>query len=738
MKEEKAGQISELIFTNESTFYAVLLFETEEEQFFAVGSMPNPRLGRTYKLTGEWKNHPKYGEQFAFSSFEEIMPSGADAIRAFLSSGIIHGIGPISARAIVKKFGDDTLRIIEEEPERLAEVNGIGKSKANAIAEGYAAQRIFANVVMDLSKLGIETPVALKLFRQYGASAVDIVKENPYRLIEDVYGIGFMRADKIAASIGIENDSPFRIKSGIVYALESKASGGDTYYPEKELIEQVAQFLDVTREQVAELELELALDGTVYKENLNGEIILMLHRFRRAENFCASKLSLLCNCYLTGIAGNLEKMIASTEKSSGIKLSPTQKNAVISTFKNGVSVITGGPGTGKTTIINTILAILKNEGIKTALAAPTGRAAKRMSQATGEEALTIHRLLEYGASEDSQNLFFNKNDENPIDAGCIIIDEASMVDILLLEALLRAIKTGTRLILVGDADQLPSVGAGNVLSDIISSEMIHCVRLTDIFRQAQESMIVVNAHLINKGEYPSYNQKDTDFFFLNRSSEAEIVETIKQLVKYRLPAFYEKEGKDVDIQVLTPTRKGPCGTAELNKMLQGALNPNDGFKNEKIIDNRIYREGDRVMQNKNDYTIEWKNIYTLEPGKGVFNGDIGVIKSIDTENGIINVLYDDVKLVSYDYMTADEIESAFAMTVHKSQGSEFAVVVMPMAHFPPMLSTRNLFYTAVTRAKLGVVLVGDERIARAMTDNDFSAKRYSGLSERLKKIWEES
>jgi len=557
MKEEKTGQITELVFTNESNFYAVLLFETEEEQFFAVGNMPNPKMGRRYRLTGEWKKHPKYGEQFSFSSFEEVLPSGADAIRAFLSSGIIRGIGPVTARAIVKAFGDDTLNIIESEPSRLTEVTGIGNAKAEAIAKAYDEQRAFANVVIELSKLGIDTNICVKLFKEYGAKAPEIVKENPYRLIDEVYGIGFTRADKIAKSVGIQEDSPFRIKSGIIYALEAKAAGGDSFYPEKKLIEEVAQFLDVTREQVEELELELSIDGLVFKENLSGQDILILHRYKKAESYCASKLHILSNCELLGIAGNIDRMIAKNTKHTGLSLSKTQTNAVISSFKNGVSVITGGPGTGKTTIINTILSILKEEGIKTSLAAPTGRAAKRMSQATGEDALTIHRLLEYGANEDGI-LRFGKNEENQLDVGCVIVDEASMVDILLFEALLRALKPGTRLILVGDFDQLPSVGAGNVLSDIIESEVVHCVRLTEIFRQAEESMIVVNAHLVNKGEYPSYNQKNTDFFFVNRKTEAEIVGTITSLVKDRLPSFYQSFGEDIDIQVLTPTIKGTC------------------------------------------------------------------------------------------------------------------------------------------------------------------------------------
>ena len=735
MKEEVTGHISELIYTNESNYYAVLLFETEEEQFFAVGYIPSPRLGRNYRLTGEWKTHPKYGEQFAFSSFEELAPTGANAIYAYLASGLIRGVGPSTARSIVAKFGDETLKVISEHPEKLTQVSGIGPIKAEAIAAAYKEQTEYADTVVALAGYDISANAAIKLYKQYGAECLDIIRENPYRLVDEVYGIGFGKADKIAQNVGIPNDSPYRIKSGIIFRLEQLAASGDSYAPEAEFTEQTAQLLDVSRDQVTDAVNELAMDGEIFREKLGGQAILMLFRFRRAENYCAAKLFELCSCTLTGIAGNPARLVKQTEKSSGMELSETQKNAVISAFKNGVSVITGGPGTGKTTIINTILAILKFEGIKTLLAAPTGRAAKRMSQAAGEDAMTIHRMLEYGASDDKDFLFFNRNEDNPLDAGCIVIDEASMVDILLMEALLRAIKPGTRLILVGDADQLPPVGAGNVLSDILSCEMIHSVRLTEIYRQAKESMIVVNAHAINSGEYPDYNSKDTDFFMLERGRENEVTDTIIELAAKRLPSYYKNLDPSRDIQILTPTRKGPCGTAELNKVLREVLNPASPEKKEKQLGDRLFREGDKVMQNKNDYTLEWKDINTLHSGTGVFNGDMGVIAGINNDTGSISVLFDGTRLAEYDYSNIDEIEAAFAMTVHKSQGSEFAVVIMPAVNFPPMLSTRNLLYTAVTRAKEGVVLVGNPRIINAMVDNNFSAKRYSGLGERLKTLW---
>ncbi|MBQ2217757.1 MAG: AAA family ATPase, partial [Firmicutes bacterium] len=522
MKEVKEGRIVELIFHNEENFYTIAVFETDTEQFYAVGYLPRPAKGRRYTLTGEWKVHPRYGEQFAFTSFEEPEPATSDGILSFLSSGIIKGVGPSTAAAIVKKFGDEALKIIGEEPDRLLEVSGIGKVKAKTIAESYAEHKEYANTVMALSSLDISPAACLKLYKAYGAAAAEIVRENPYQLIADVWGIGFRKADKIAETLGFDRESPFRIRAGFLFCMENLAAEGDTYAPKREFIERCAEFLDVSREKVEEAMVELAIGGRVFAEVLDGEEILQLWRFRRAEQKVAAKLFLLCNTPLSHVTADAEKLIRAGEKESGIELSPLQKAAVLTSLQNGVSVITGGPGTGKTTIINTILKILNASGVKTALAAPTGRAAKRMTETTGEEASTIHRLLEYYYSEESDEMRFGKTEEDPLDYDCIIIDEMSMVDILLMEGLLAAVKPGTRLILVGDADQLPSVGAGNVLRDILASETVQAVRLKDIFRQAAESLIVVNAHRINRGEYPSYNEKGKDFFFLERYREPEI------------------------------------------------------------------------------------------------------------------------------------------------------------------------------------------------------------------------
>lgn len=736
MKEEKQGKISEIIFHNEENFYSILLFETNEEQFFAVGNIPNPKMGRTYRLLGDWTKHPKYGEQFKFSSFEELEPTTEEGIAAFLSSGVIRGIGPKVAQSIVRYFGKDTLEIIRTKPHLLENVPGIGKAKAKAIEEGYKEHREYADTVLALSEFDIGTNVCLKLYKAFGADAVNVVKENPYSLIDEVYGIGFKRADKIAASVGFASDSPYRIKSAALYMLGELAAAGDSYANEASFIEQLAQFLDVTRDKVSEGIFELIMDGSICKERLNDENILMLYMYNRAEKYTASKIYQLCNAELRGIAVSEDNLIKKAEKESGKNLSEQQKLAVVSSLRNGVNIITGGPGTGKTTIINMILAILNAADFKTALAAPTGRAAKRMQAAANFPATTIHRLLEYNYEDGEDRMVFGRNEENPLDADCIIIDEVSMVDILLMEALLRAIKPGTRLIMVGDADQLPPVGAGNVLKDMLACEYIHATRLTEIFRQAEESAIVVNAHLINKGEYPCCNEKDSDFFMLQRQGEKSILNTILELASTRIPSYIKNIDPYFDIQILTPTRKGMLGSVELNKSLQAVLNPESPEKPEKTYGEKIFRKGDKVMQIKNNYSLEWKNLFTMQTSTGVFNGEIGIIDTVDNDRGVVCVIYDNEKYVTYDNSNLDELESAFALTVHKSQGSEFPVVIMPMTSFPPMLATRNLLYTAITRAKTLVVLVGNQNICNSMVDNNQSVKRSSGLSARLQNLWD--
>ena len=736
MKEEKTGTLSERIFYNGDNFFSISIFETETEQFYAVGYLPYAEKGRRYTLLGEWKTHPKYGEQFAFTSYEEKEPETEAGLVAFLSSGMLRGVGPRTARAIVKTFGPDTMDVLNRCPERLREVPGIGEVKAAAIVEGYQERRELADTVLALQAFDISSMTAMKLYQVYGVEAAAKVREDPYQLIEDIFGIGFQKADRIAGRMGILPQDPKRIRSGILYNLGLAVNGGHTYVFRKPFSEETAAMLGVSQEEVEDVLYASVVEGDLHADIMDGAELLYLDRFYRAEQRVAGKLLQLAHAELSHLTGDLEGLIRKMEKDSALQLSKKQKQAILASLQNGVCVITGGPGTGKTTIIDAIMYILAANGIRTALAAPTGRAAKRMSQATGYEASTIHRLLEYFYSENEENMRFGRTEENPLEYDCIIVDEMSMVDILLMEGLVNAVRPGTRLILVGDADQLPPVGAGNVLRDILRSDTIHSVRLTEIFRQASESLIVVNAHLINRGEYPSYNEKDKDFFFIERSREPDILATIKDLCTRRLPNYYGDCDPLSDIQVLTPTRKGLLGSVHMNRELQAILNAPAGGKAEKTVGERIFRQGDKVMQNKNDYRISWRNIRDFSEGEGVFNGDIGIVQTVDADQGRIGVLFDEERLVQYDFSQLDELESAFAMTVHKSQGSEFPVVILPMTRFPPMLATRNLLYTAVTRARRGVILVGLREVCSAMVDNDTIAERQSGLAYRLRKLWD--
>lgn len=734
--EEKNGTIAEIIYYNKENCYAILVIETEDEQFTAVGYMPGAEKGRAVVLEGSWKVHPQYGEQFAFSSYEEKLPATAAGIEAFLCSGTVKGIGKKTASLIVEKFGTDTLRIISEEPDRLTEIDGIGQVKAASIHESYQSHREFAEITMFLQQYGISAAYAMKLYRVYEGETIAKVKENPYCLVNDIFGIGFHKADKLAEAMGIDRRDEFRIRSGIHYGLWVYVNEGHTYAPQKEFCEKTAGLLDISSEEVYEQLVQMAFEGDIYVERIGGISSVYLAQYRNAELAVCKKLIALNEAARKPVNVNVELAIAGIEKETGMELSDNQKFAVTEALNNGVSVITGGPGTGKTTIINTIMGILELCGFKTAIAAPTGRAAKRITETSGYPASTIHRLLEYYYSEGMDAMCFGKNAEDLLDYEAIIIDEASMVDILLMKGLLDAVNPGTRVVIVGDADQLPSVGAGNVLRDIIDSEIIYSVKLTEIFRQARESLIVVNAHRINKGEYPACNEKGKDFFLLRKNDERKIVETLKDLCLRRLPNYYESCVAIRDIQVLTPVRKGNLGSLSLNRELQEILNPQTGSKQEKKVGERIFREGDKVMQIRNNYQLEWKRTDTFIEGEGVFNGDVGFVQLVDNEFGYLTVIFDDNKSVRYEFSQLDEIELAYAVTVHKSQGSEFPIVVMPVSWFPPMLATRNLLYTAVTRARQAVVLVGDEGRINAMVDNNRIISRYSGLVYRLRSFLE--
>lgn len=736
--EEKQGQITEIIFHNEENGYTIGIMETETEYFTVVGCLPSCVKGATYKLRGSFKIHPTYGEQFAFNDFEQVLPTGLKAIEKFLASGTIKGIGEKMAKMIVDRFGEDTFNVIEETPARLMEISGIGEKKMAGIAESFAAHREFANVSMFFQQFGISTEASLKMYKRYGADAIEIVEENPYRLVDEIYGIGFKKADTIAAKMGIEPDSPFRIKSGIRYGLSYFAGEGNTYMPQKDFAESVGNLLDISYENVRDIMIEMAFDGDIQIDLIDNQNVVYLYAYYLAEQKVCRAIRELSDASLKPLAVNPEHMISATEKETGIVLSEQQAYAVKSSLSNGISVITGGPGTGKTTIINTIINIFKFAGFKVAIAAPTGRAAKRITETSGHYASTVHRLLEYYYSEGEDMMKFGKTADEPLDYDVIIVDEASMIDLMLMQGLLDAVKPGTRLILVGDADQLPSVGAGNILNDLIESEYVHVVILTEIFRQAQESMIVVNAHRINKGEYPAVNDKDTDFFLMRRQSEQDIVDLIVELVTRRLPSYYSHLNAVQDIQVLTPVRKGKLGSISLNQELQQALNPPSDDLSEKKYRDRLFREKDKVMQIKNNYEIEWKRGSDFTSGQGVFNGDIGFIDRIDSEYNQVTVIFDDDKYVTYEYSQLDELELAYAMTVHKSQGSEFPVVVMPVFRFPPILATRNLLYTAVTRGKEAVVLTGSMDRMNAMIDNNRIKMRYSGLKYRLRELLDES
>lgn len=734
--EEKKGVITDIVFYNEENGYIVATMETDEEIFTIVGNLPSCTIGSEYRLKGTFKVHPSYGEQFSFTEFEELLPTTRIGIEGFLASGVIKGIGPKTAAAIVEMFGEETFDIIENDPGKLAMVSGIGVKKADAIAESFAIHREFAKVSMFFQNYGLSAEYSLKLYKHYGVAAQDIILENPYRLIEEVSGIGFRKADTIAEKVGIEKDSPFRIKSGIKYTLSYYAGEGNTYLPSNELCELVSQLLEVSSEMIYDVVVEMAFEGEVQLDKINGQTVVYLYAYYFAEQKVCANIAALAGIPRKALSADPDSSIKMTAGRSGIELSPQQERGVKSCLVEGMSVVTGGPGTGKTTIINTLIDIFQASGFKVAIAAPTGRAAKRITETSGHYASTIHRLLDYYFSEEDNAMKFGKNAEEPLDYDVVIVDEASMIDIILMQALTEAIKPGTRLVMVGDYDQLPSVGAGNVLRDIIESEYVHTVILTEIFRQAEESMIVVNAHRINRGEYPYVNVKEKDFFFMERRSDSDITELMLQLVSKRLPAYYEGIDSMKDIQVLTPVRKGNLGCIALNVKLQEILNPSSPEKNEKKIGDRIFREGDKVMQIKNNYQIGWRRKRDFTEGEGIFNGDVGFIEKIDTEYNQVTVIYDEDRYVTYEFGQLDEIEHAYAVTVHKSQGSEFPIVVMPVSWFPPMLATRNLLYTAVTRGRQVVVLVGSEPRMNGMVDNNAIKQRYSGLKWRLIKLME--
>lgn len=740
MSENVTGYIDHIIFRNEDNGYTVLVLkgtEGDDEELTCVGTFPVISQGATIEASGNFINHHIYGKQFQITSFTEKMPEDAMAMERYLGSGAIKGIGAALAARIVRRFGADTLRIVEEEPERLAEIKGISEKKAREIAAQMEEKADMRKAMMFLQKYGISLNLGAKIYQKYGDSVYSVLQENPYRLADDISGVGFKIADEIAGRIGIHTDSDYRIKSGMMYTLLQATGEGHVYLPKEELFRRSSELLGVDASYMEKHLMDLSMERKVIQKE-EGEMVLVYpSRFYYLELNTARMLREL-NIDCPEDEAFVQHRIAQIEKETGTTLDEMQKKAVTEAAGHGLFILTGGPGTGKTTTINAIIRFFEGEGSELRLAAPTGRAAKRMTEATGYEAQTIHRLLELnGMPEEErqgQAVHFERNAENPLEADVIIIDEMSMVDIQLMHSLLLAVTAGTRLILVGDENQLPSVGPGNVLRDIIRSGEFPVVELKKIFRQASESDIVVNAHKINRGEQVTLSNKSSDFFFLKRQDADIIIRVVIALIQEKLPRYVE--AKPFDIQVLTPMRKGLLGVERLNQILQRYLNPPDPSKKEKEYGQGLFREGDKVMQIRNNYQLEWeiRGRYGIpvDKGVGVFNGDTGILKTINEFSETAEVEFEDGRCAEYSFKQLEELELAYAVTIHKSQGSEYPAVVIPLLSGPRMLLNRNLLYTAVTRARRCVTIVGSEETFREMIKNEKQQRRYSSLDIRLK------
>lgn len=729
--EKINGYVDHIIYRNADNGYTVMILIYEEEEVTCVGFFSDIVEGENIEATGEYTDHPTYGRQFKVESFEEKAPEDEIAIERYLGSGAIKGIGIALAARIVRRFKEDTFRIIEEEPERLAEVKGISQNKAMEIADQVNAKKDLRQAMIFLQQYGIHTNLAVKIYNTYGQEVYRILKENPYQLADDMEGVGFKTADEIASKVGIRTDSDFRIRSGILYALQQAAGEGHTYLPMEELTRRTSVLLDIDSGYIEKHYMNLSMDRKIMLRQVEEVTQIYSATFFYMEANTATMLKQLNITYDVSDM-EIEKKIHQIEKQTKMELDEHQIQAVKEAVRNGLLVITGGPGTGKTTTINTIIRYFEMEGMDIFLAAPTGRAAKRMSETTGFEAKTIHRMLELNGGME-ENAGFERNEQNPLETDVIIIDEMSMVDISIMYSLLKAIVAGTRLILVGDVNQLPSVGPGSVLKDIIDSHVFNTVMLTKIFRQASTSDIIVNAHKINRGEAVSLDNKSMDFFFLKRYEADKIINVTLQLIKQKLPKFVD--ATEYDIQVLTPMRKGLLGVERLNSILQQYLNPPDKRKTEKEYNGTIFREGDKVMQMKNNYQLEWeirsKYGLSIDKGTGIFNGDTGIIQEINEFAETMTIAFDETRMVEYSFKLLDELELAYAITIHKSQGSEYPAVIIPLLSGPRMLMNRNLLYTAVTRAKKCVTIVGNDETFNMMIENASQLKRYSGLKDRL-------
>lgn len=730
------GYVEHIVYRNEDNGYTVFNLSNDDGEVTCVGSFNYLGEGELLELSGEYINHSVYGTQLKVSSHQVKEPEDLISIERYLGSGAIKGLGAKLASRIVMKFKEDTFRIIEEEPERLAEIKGISERIARQISEQVEEKKDMRKAMIFLQKYGISTTLAAKIYQYYGPRIYTVIEENPYQIADHIDGVGFKTADEIAARVGIHTDSDFRIRSGIFYTLLQSVQEGHVYLPQSILLQRASQLLGVASDDMEKYVMDLCVEKKVILKNVQEVRVYPAHYYYLELNTAKMLHDLNIDCELPEEI--IEKRLSEIEKGEKLSLDEKQHQAVIESVKHGLLVLTGGPGTGKTTTINTMIQFFEREGMDIFLAAPTGRAAKRMTEATGYEAQTIHRLLEVsGNPEEEGNVNgFAKNRENPLEVDVIIIDEMSMVDLSLMHALLSAVLVGTRLILVGDVNQLPSVGAGSVLKDIIESNTFPVVKLTKIFRQAGESDIVVNAHKINQGEPIQLSNKSKDFFFLKRNDANMIISNIITLIQDKLPRYVDAEPND--IQVMTPMRKGLLGVERLNHILQEYLNPPSKQKAEKEWGDKLFRVGDKVMQIRNNYQLEWeittKFGLTVDKGTGIFNGDMGVVSEINTYRELLTVEYDEKRKVNYQFSQLDELELAYAITVHKSQGSEYPAVIIPLLPGPRMLYNRNLLYTAVTRAKKCITIVGSEETFQEMIQNSSEQKRYTSLDERIREF----
>ena len=731
------GYVDHFLYYNESNTYGVLELDTEDDDVICTGRFPGLTEGETIEVSGEWVDHPTYGVQLKVLNYEIIEPTDILDMERYLASGAIKGIGPSTAKKIIKHFGEDTFRIIEEEPERLSEIKGITERKAISIATQMSERHELRNVVMFLHKYGISNSMAIKLYDEYGSQIKSIILNNPYKLAREVNGIGFKRADEIAAKTGVKLDSEFRIQCGIIHCLKEASTDGHTYLPREELIRSAYELLGVCESDIERQLDELKIERQLIEVKSEDILNIYLSEYYQIEKNCAVKLLTLARYSDRISASELDREIKSIESELDIELHDLQREAVVKALSEGLFILTGGPGTGKTTTIKSIISGLERRNLRFVLAAPTGRAAKRMSETTGYEASTIHRLLSIKHNpEERADAYFEMNEDNPLDVDAVIIDEASMVDILLFNSLLKAISPGCKLIIVGDSNQLPSVGPGQVLKDMLDSGVCPNVELKYIFRQSNESHIVTYAHMINNGEQIDFTTKYEDFFLLKRDNYEEIRQALLYLICEKLPKHFNTS--PMQIQVLTPMKKGALGVWELNRILQECINPPSDKKVELEYGENIFRVGDKVMQTKNNYDMEWDIMSTYgisaQRGKGVFNGDIGIIDHINKPSRLIGITFDDGREAEYSYETLEELELAYAITIHKSQGSEYPVVIMPLLGGPRSLLYRNLLYTGVTRAKDCVVILGSENTVKEMIRCENENRRYTGLAARIGEV----